>query len=66
LPQHPDTVRTLSDDHVSVSFSATGAGTAADLVAQLALTGVDVADFDVTSPSLDDVFAHVTLTGARS
>jgi ABC-2 type transport system ATP-binding protein len=66
LPQHPDTVRAVNDDHVSVSFSATGAGTAADLVAQLALIGVDVADLDVTSPSLDDVFAHVTLTGARS
>jgi ABC-2 type transport system ATP-binding protein len=66
LPQQPDTVRVLSDDHVSVSFSADGAGTAAELVAHLARTGVDVGDLDVTSPSLDDVFAHLTLTGARS
>ena len=66
LPQQPDTVRTPSDDHVSISFTADDAGTAADLVAHLARTGVDVSDLDVTSPSLDDVFAHLTLTGARS
>jgi ABC-2 type transport system ATP-binding protein len=66
LPQHPDTVRTLRDDHVSISFTADGAGAAAELVAHLARSGVDVADLDVTSPSLDDVFAHLTLAGARS
>ena len=26
---------------------------------------VDFGDLDITSPSLDDVFAHLTLTGAR-
>jgi ABC-2 type transport system ATP-binding protein len=66
LRQQPDTVRTLTDDHVSISFTVGGAGTAAELVADLARTGVDVTDLDVTSPSLDDVFAHLTVTGARS
>jgi ABC-2 type transport system ATP-binding protein len=66
LPQRPDTVRALSDGHVSISFTADDAGTAAEFLARLARTGVDLADLDVISPSLDDVFAHLTLTGARS
>jgi ABC-2 type transport system ATP-binding protein len=57
--------RTLSSEHVSVSFTAGDAATAADVVAELGRLGADIDDLTVSSPSLDDVFAHLTLTGAR-
>ena len=37
-----------------------------DVVTDLTRMQVDFGDLDITSPSLDDVFAHLTLTGARS
>ena len=40
--------------------------TPAALVAHLGTVGIDLADLDVTSPSLDDVFTHLTPTGART
>jgi ABC-2 type transport system ATP-binding protein len=49
-----------------VTFSVGNADAAAALVARLAHAGVTPADLDVTSPSLDDVFGHLTLQGARS
>ena len=36
------------------------------LVAHLGEVGITVHDLEVTSPSLDDVFTHLTPTGARS
>jgi ABC-2 type transport system ATP-binding protein len=59
----PDTERAIDSHHVRVSFTAADAATAG-FVADLANIGV--VDLDVTSPSLDDVFAHLTLTGAPS
>ena len=35
------------------------------VVADLAAAGIDLGDLDITSPSLDDVFTHLTPTGAR-
>ena len=35
------------------------------VVADLAAAGVDLGDLDIASPSLDDVFTHLTPTGAR-
>jgi ABC-2 type transport system ATP-binding protein len=64
LPTRPDTDRTIDGHNVSISFAATDAGTAGRLVADLVEIGVT--DLDVTSPSLDDVFAHLTLTGVSS
>jgi len=66
LLRRPDTQRVLSSDRVSVSFTAADAATAADVVADLGRLGADIGDLGVTSPSLDDVFAHLTLTGART
>jgi ABC-2 type transport system ATP-binding protein len=66
LPRPPDIERPVGADHVTVSFSAGNAGTASELVAHLAGAGVHVGDLEVTSPSLDDVFAHLTPAGARS
>jgi ABC-2 type transport system ATP-binding protein len=64
LLRRPDTQRASSSDRVRVSFTADDAATAADIVADLGRVGVDIGDLTVISPSLDDVFAHLTLTGA--
>ena len=66
LPRTPDIERAAGGDHVAISFSAGNADAATELVAHLAGVGVHVGDLEVTSPSLDDVFAHLTPTGARS
>jgi ABC-2 type transport system ATP-binding protein len=66
LPHFPDTQRPAGSDHVTVSYSAGSADAAGDLVAQLGRAGITVVDLEVTSPSLDDVFTHLTATGARS
>jgi ABC-2 type transport system ATP-binding protein len=66
LPRTPDIEQPVGADHVTISFGAGNAGTASELVAHLAGAGVHVSDLEVTSPSLDDVFAHLTPTGARS
>jgi hypothetical protein len=34
-------------------------------VADLAAAGIEPGDLEITSPSLDDVFTHLTPTGAR-
>jgi ABC-2 type transport system ATP-binding protein len=64
LTHRPDLERPAGPGQVTVTFSTGDADSAAELVAHLAHAGVD--DLEVTSPSLDDVFAHLTLTGARS
>ena len=66
LADRPDLERPAGPGHVTVTFSAGDADGAAGLVARLAHAGVDASDLDVTSPSLDDVFAHLTPTGAPS
>jgi ABC-2 type transport system ATP-binding protein len=66
LPRTPDIERPAGADHVTISFSAGNAGTASELVTHFAGAGIHVSDLEVTSPSLDDVFAHLTPTGARS
>lgn len=66
LLRSPETQRSLSIDRVSVSFTAADAATAADVVADLGRLGADIADLNVGSPSLDDVFAYLTSTGART
>jgi ABC-2 type transport system ATP-binding protein len=66
LPQSRDLERPAGPDHITVSFSVGDAESAAELVARLARAGVDVADLEVASPSLDDVFAHLTPVGVRS
>jgi ABC-2 type transport system ATP-binding protein len=66
LPEPPDLERPAGDDHVIVGFSVGDAESAAALVAGLTRTGVDVTDLEIASPSLDDVFAHLSPIGARS
>ena len=66
LVDRPDLERPAGPGHVTVTFSTGDAESAAGLIARLTHAGIDAADLDVTSPSLDDVFAHLTLTGAPS
>ena len=65
LPRSPDDVRTSRDGHLAVTFRASDAASATTIVADLIDAAVHVEDLDVVSPSLDDVFAHLTPTGAR-
>ncbi|NGP06274.1 ATP-binding cassette domain-containing protein [Rhodococcus sp. 14C212] len=64
LPFGPETENPVDGGRVRVSLTVGDAMTAAELVAQLARDRVDVSDLDVASPSLDDVFTHLTPDGA--
>ena len=66
LVDRPDLEHRSGVDHVITTFSVGDAHSAAGLIARLTASSIDVADLDVTSPSLDDVFAHLTFTGVRS
>jgi ABC-2 type transport system ATP-binding protein len=65
LPDRPDLEHPAAPGHVTVTFSTGDADDAAQLVARLTHADVDATDLEVASPSLDDVFAHLTLTGAH-
>ena len=54
----------MSQSHIS--YSTTDAESAARVVASLTTQGVAFGDLAITSPTLDDVFAHLTLEGTRS
>ena len=56
----------MTNSHLDISFTVDDAGIAAEVVSDLTRMNVDFGNLEVTSPSLDDVFAHLTLTGARS
>jgi ABC-2 type transport system ATP-binding protein len=64
LPQRPDAATPVGGGRVEVSFTLADAATAAALVGRLATDTVTLADIDVASPSLDDVFFHLATTGA--
>jgi ABC-2 type transport system ATP-binding protein len=64
LPFRPDTKTAVDSVYVRVVRTVDDAGSAAGLVAQLTRHGIDMADLDVASPSLDDVVTHLTLSGA--
>jgi ABC-2 type transport system ATP-binding protein len=66
LPHPPETQRPAGPGTVAVTYSTGDADAAAAFVAQLGLAGVTVHDLDIASPSLDDVFTHLTPAGARS
>ncbi|MBH0775656.1 ABC transporter ATP-binding protein [Nocardia bovistercoris] len=61
LPFIPEDDRT-DGSRVRVSVTVVDAPTATALVADLHRGGLEITDLDVTSPSLDDVFTHLTHT----
>src|SRR5215207_232394 len=65
LPRTPDSTQPASQGQVTVTFNTDDAEVAMRVVADLAAAGIDVGDLEITSPSLDDVFNHLTTTGAR-
>jgi len=66
LPTRPDAATPVGGDRVGVSFTLADAATAAALVGRLATDSVAITDFEVASPSLDDVFFHLAPSGARA
>jgi ABC-2 type transport system ATP-binding protein len=66
LPFRAEAARPDSGGQVTVSFNADDAASATRVVAKLAAAGIELRDLEVASPSLDDVFTHLTPTGARS
>jgi ABC-2 type transport system ATP-binding protein len=66
LTRRPDEVRPVTATTSRVLYSAPDADTAAAAVARLLADGVVLDDVDITSPTLDDVFTHLTMQGLRS
>jgi ABC-2 type transport system ATP-binding protein len=66
LPHAPETQEPAGSGTLTVTYSTGDADTAAALVAHLGRAGITVHDLDIASPSLDDVFTHLTPAGARS
>lgn len=66
LADRPDLERRAGGGRVTVTFSVDDAERAAELVARLTRSQVHLADIAITSPSLDDVFAHLTANGANA
>ncbi|MET8654900.1 ATP-binding cassette domain-containing protein [Nocardia aurea] len=61
LPFTPDSER-ADGSRVRASVTVADTPTATALVADLHRDGLEITDLDVTSPSLDDVFTHLTHT----
>jgi ABC-2 type transport system ATP-binding protein len=66
LPTRPDAATPVGGDRVEVSFTLADAATAAALAGRLATDTVAIADIEIASPSLDDVFFHLAPSGART
>jgi ABC-2 type transport system ATP-binding protein len=50
---------------VRVAYATTDADDAAAVVSRLLSDGVEIADLDIASPTLDDVFTHLTMQGGH-
>jgi ABC-2 type transport system ATP-binding protein len=65
LSRQPDEASPNTDVTSRVTYSMPDADSAAAVIAQLVADGVVLDDVDITSPTLDDVFAHLTMQGLR-
>ena len=66
LPIQPDGSYAVERHQLRISYITNTTRSPAHVVAELAASRVDIDDLDVSSPSLDDVFAHLNATGAMS
>ena len=66
LPHAPEMRRPAGPERVAVTYSVGDADAASAVVGHLGDVGITVHDLEVTSPSLDDVFTHLSPIGARS
>jgi ABC-2 type transport system ATP-binding protein len=65
LSRRPDDTETLTAALSRVSYSTTDADVAAAVVTQLVADDVDLDDLEVSSPTLDAVFTHLTSKEVR-
>jgi ABC-2 type transport system ATP-binding protein len=65
LSRRPDDIESVTSALSRVSYSTTDADVAAAIVTQLVADDVAVDDLEIASPTLDDVFTHLTLEGVR-
>ena len=65
ISRRPDDTQPATAATSRVSYSTSDADEAAAVVTQLLSDGVAIDDLDITSPTLDDVFAHLTMQGAH-
>jgi len=66
LSTRPDECEPITGGSTRISYATDDSDTAAALVAQLAADGMVIGDLAIASPTLDDVFTHLTMQGARS
>ena len=66
ISRRPDETRIGTDATTRVAYSTSDSHEAATVVAQLRADGIAIEDLDIASPTLDDVFAHLTMQGAHS
>jgi ABC-2 type transport system ATP-binding protein len=64
ISRRPDETQAVSGAMSRIEFSAADSDEAAAVVTQLHSDGVAIDDLDITSPTLDDVFTHLTMQGA--
>jgi len=62
----PVTIARGEQGRTSLAFSVADDAAAADLIAQLHADNNDLTELEVTSPSLDDVFLHLTRRGVAA
>jgi ABC-2 type transport system ATP-binding protein len=65
ISRRPDESQPATVGMVRVAYATSGADDAAAVVSRLLSDGVQIADLDITSPTLDDVFTHLTMQGAH-
>jgi ABC-2 type transport system ATP-binding protein len=65
ISRRPDESQPATVGMVRVAYATSGADDAAAVVSRLLSDGVGIADLDITSPTLDDVFTHLTMQGAH-
>jgi ABC-2 type transport system ATP-binding protein len=65
ISRSPDETRPVSAVTTRVAYSTSGAGEAAVVVSQLMSDDVEIADLEIGSPTLHDVFAQLMMQGAH-
>ena len=66
ISRRPDETQPLTDATTRVAYSTSDSHEAARVVTQLLSDGIAIADLEIASPTLDDVFVHLTMQGAHS
>jgi ABC-2 type transport system ATP-binding protein len=65
ISRHPDETQPATVGMVRVAYATSDADEAAAVVSQLLSDRIEIADLDIASPTLDDVFTHLTMQGAH-